>query len=270
VEVRHKESGERDRRPEEWLAATLVELADTLLDEFDMVDFLSRLAQRCVELFGAVEAGLMLADPGGRLQYIASSSERAKILELFELQAEEGPCLDCFRTGEQVVNQRLVDPDGRWPRFSAKAAAAGFVSAHALPLRVRGNVIGAINLFHAEDRELDATDVLLGQAMADIATIGILQARTITQATVVADQLQDALKTRITLEQAKGRLAERAGVELDAAFAWLRGYSRHHNRGLTSVAAAFLSGDLTADDLKPRATPGSGTVRGDARSSTGI
>ncbi|HET9444038.1 MAG TPA: GAF domain-containing protein, partial [Acidimicrobiales bacterium] len=159
---------------EEWLAATLVELADTLVDEFDMVDFLSLLAQRCVELFGAVEAGLMLADPAGSLRYMASSSERAKVLELFELQNEEGPCLDCFRTGEQVVNQQLTDPPGRWPRFSASAMAAGFVSAHALPMRVRGKVIGAINLFHAEDYQLDAVDVRLGQAMADIATIGIL------------------------------------------------------------------------------------------------
>jgi GAF domain-containing protein len=132
--------------------------------------------------------------------------------------------------------------------------AAGFVSAHALPLRVRGRVIGAINLFHATDRELDATDVLLGQAMADIATIGILQARTLTQATAVADQLQEALKSRITLEQAKGRLAERAGIELDEAFSRLRDYARHHNRGLTSVAAAFLSGAVTADDLKSQAT----------------
>lgn len=251
MNVRRAKSGERGRQPEEWLAATLVELADTLIDEFDMVDFLSRLAQRCVELFGAVEAGLMLADPGGHLRYMASSSERAKILELFELQAEEGPCLDCFRTGEQVVNQRLGDPAGPWPRFSAQAAAAGIVSAHALPLRVRGKTIGAINLFHAEDRELDATDVLLGQAMADIATIGILQVRTLTRATLVADQLQDALMSRITLEQAKGRLAERVGIDLDEAFVRLRGYSRHHNRGLTSVAAAFLSGDLAADDLKP-------------------
>jgi transcriptional regulator with GAF, ATPase, and Fis domain len=254
VKVRHEKSDERDRQPEEWLAATLVELADTLIDEFDMVDFLSMLARRCVHLFGAVEAGLMLADPAGHLRYMASSSERAKVLELFELQTEEGPCLDCFRTGEQVVNQRLDDPAGPWPRFSVKAAAAGFVSAHALPLRVRGRVIGAINLFHATDRELDATDVLLGQAMADIATIGILQARTLTQATVVADQLQEALKSRITLEQAKGRLAERAGIELDEAFSRLRDYARHHNLGLTSVAAAFLSGAVTADDLKSQAT----------------
>lgn len=255
MRVRDGESGEPAENREEWLAATLVELADTLVDEFDMVDFLSLLAQRCVELFGAVEAGLMLADPAGNLRYMASSSERAKVLELFELQNEEGPCLDCFRTGEQVVNQRLIDPPGRWPRFSAKAAAAGFVSAHALPMRVRGKVIGAINLFHAEDYQLDATDVLLGQAMADIATIGILQARTINQATVLADQLQGALKSRIALEQAKGRLAERAGIDLDEAFSRLRGYSRRQNRGLTSVATEFLSGDLGADDLTPAGAP---------------
>jgi transcriptional regulator with GAF, ATPase, and Fis domain len=260
VNVQSNEPGRRVESREAWLAATLVELADTLVDEFDMVDFLSLLAQRCVELFGAVEAGLMLADPAGNLRYMASSSERAKILELFELQNEEGPCLDCFRTGEQVVNQRLSDPSGRWPRFSEKAEAAGFVSAHALPLRVRGTVIGTINLFHAEDRQLDATDVLLGQAMADIATIGILQARTLSQATVLAEQLQEALKSRIALEQAKGRLAERAGIDLDEAFSRLRGYSRRHNRGLTAVAAAFLAGDLPADDLTPAPAPRSRTV----------
>lgn len=260
VNVRANESGRSDDNREAWLAETLVELADTLVDEFDMVDFLTLLAQRCVELFGAVEAGLMLADPAGNLRYMASSSERAKILELFELQSDEGPCLDCFRTGEQVVNQRLSDPSGRWPRFSAKAEAAGFVSAHALPLRVRGSVIGAINLFHAEDRLLDDNDVLLGQAMADIATIGILQARTLSQATVLAEQLQEALKSRIALEQAKGRLAERAGVDLDKAFTLLRGYSRRHNLGLTSVATAFLAGDLPADDLTAAPAPRNRTV----------
>jgi hypothetical protein len=153
------------------------------------------------------------------------------------------------------VNQRLTDASGRWPRFSVQAKAAGFVSAHALPLRVRGQVIGAINLFHAEDHQLDAADVLLGQAMADIATIGILQARTLSHATLLADQLQGALKSRIALEQAKGRLAERAGVDLDEAFSQLRAYSRRHNLGLTSVAAAFLAGDLGADDLTAGAAP---------------
>ena len=238
---------------EEWLAATLVELADTLVDDFDMVDFLSLLAQRCVELFGAVEAGLMLADPAGSLRYIASSSERSKILELFELQNEEGPCLDAFHTGEQIVNQPLGEAAGRWPRFSAKATAAGFASAHALPLRLRGKVIGAINLFHAEDGQLDATDVLLGQAMADIATIGIVQERAITEAAVLADQLQRALNSRIVLEQAKGRLAERVGVDMDGAFSLLRQYARHNNRGLTEVAAAFLSEELGVIDLCPQA-----------------
>lgn len=239
---------------EEWLAATLVELSDTLVDEFDLVEFLSRLAQRCVEVFGAVEAGVMLADPTGTLRYMASSSERAKTLELFELQNSEGPCLDCFRTGEQVVNQRLGGGQGRWPQFSAEAVAVGFVSAHALPMRVRGEVIGAINLFHAEDRRLDTADIRLGQAIADIATIGILQERTITQAAVLADQLQRALDSRITLEQAKGRLAERAEVDIDEAFMRLRAYSRRHNRRLTEVAAAFLAGDLGAGELTSGAT----------------
>ena len=255
MNVRPSESGRRVDSREAWLAATLVELADTLVDEFDMVDFLSLLAQRCVELFGAVEAGLMLADPAGNLRYMASSSERAKILELFELQNEEGPCLDCFRTGEQVVNQRLSDPSGRWPRFSVKAKAAGFVSAHALPLRVRGRIIGAINLFHSQDQHLDPRDVAFGQAMADIATIGILQARAITEASVLAGQLQGALDSRILLEQAKGRLAERAEVGLDEALSRLRGYSRRHNRRLSEVAGAFLAGELGAEELSPETAP---------------
>jgi GAF domain-containing protein len=234
---------------EEWLASTLVELADTLVAEFDLVDFLSMLAERSVELFGAVEAGLMLADPNGELRFMAASSERTKILELFELQNSEGPCLDCFRSGEQVVNQRLGDPPDRWPRFSVEALAAGFVSVHALPLRVRGKCIGAINLFHATARRLDPVDVLLGQAMADIATIGILQERTINEAAVLAEQLGRALDSRIILEQAKGRLAERNGVDVDQAFALLRAYSRGHNRRLADVTAAFLSGELDADEL---------------------
>ena len=238
---------------EEWLAATLVELADTQGEKFDLVDFLSLVARRCVDLFGAAEAGLMLVDPKGNLRFMASSSESAKILELFELQNEEGPCLDCFRTGEQVVNQRLGT--GRWPRFSAEAQAAGFVSAHALPLRIRGRIIGAINLFHSQDQHLDPRDVAFGQAMADIATIGILQARAITEASVLAGQLQGALDSRILLEQAKGRLAERADVGLDEALSQLRGYSRRHNRRLSEVAAAFLAGELSAEELSPEATP---------------
>jgi len=262
VQVGRGASGGRDESREAWLAAALVELADTLVDDFDMVEFLQLLARRCVELFGAVEAGLMLADPAGTLRYMASSSERAKILELFELQSEEGPCLDCFRSGEQVVNQRLTDPGGRWPRFSVKAQAAGFVSAHALPLRVRGTVIGAINLFHATDHRLGVADVRLGQAMADIATIGILQARALSHATVLAEQLQVALKSRIVLEQAKGRLAERVGVDLDEAFTRLRGFSRSHNRGLTSVAEAFLAGDLGAGELAEGVAVRARPVRG--------
>jgi len=238
---------------EEWLAATLVELADTQGEKFDLVDFLSLVARRCVDLFGAAEAGLMLADPAGNLRFMASSSESAKILELFELQNEEGPCLDCFRTGEQVVNQRLGT--GRWPRFSAEAQAAGFVSAHALPLRVRGRIIGAINLFHSQDQHLDRRDVAFGQAMADIATIGILQARAISEASVLAGQLQGALDSRILLEQAKGRLAERAEVGLDEALSRLRGYSRRHNRRLSEVAGAFLAGELGAEELSPETAP---------------
>ena len=128
--------------PEQWLAETFVELADTLVDDFDVVDFLSGLTQRCAELLDATEVGLVIADSAGRLHVMASSSERMRMLELFEIQSDEGPCLDAFHTGAQVVNVELASADDRWPAFAPRARDEGFGAAHAFPMRLRNEVIG--------------------------------------------------------------------------------------------------------------------------------
>ena len=183
---------------------TLVELADTLVADFDVVELLTRLADRCVDVLDVGAAGLMLAGPDGDLRVMASSSEAMRVLELFELQAKEGPCLDCYRSGKPVVNQDLATVNGRWPRFAPEALAAGFRSVHALPMRLRGTVIGALNLFHVEAGEMQSADVEAAQALADVATIAILQHRATLEAQVVNQQLQNALNSRIVIEQAKG------------------------------------------------------------------
>ncbi|MGH2719068.1 MAG: GAF and ANTAR domain-containing protein [Actinomycetota bacterium] len=234
---------------EHQLARTLVELADTLVADFDVVDFLHTLAQRCVELLDTAEAGIMLADQRGGLGLVASSSEQSRLLEVFELQTEQGPCLDCFRTGQVVAHADLDDAGNRWPTFSAAACAAGFRSVVALPLRCRHQVIGALNLFRTQPGELDEQGMATGQAMADIATISILQERSLREARILAEQLQRALSSRVAIEQAKGVLAERARVNVDDAFNMLRGYARSNNRRLRAVAESVIAGEIGISEL---------------------
>ena len=160
----------------------------------------------------------MLADEQGTLRSVASSNETARLLELFELQNQEGPCLDCFRTGEQLINQSLAPPDERWPRFGPEARRLGFTVVHALPMRLRGQVIGAVNVFGSSTPRLTQAEIDVGQALADIATVGLLQERSIREARLLNEQLQGALTSRVVIEQAKGMLAERRRIEMDAAF----------------------------------------------------
>ena len=220
------------------LARALVELADTLVADFDVVELLTLLADRCVEVLDVAAAGLLLAGPCGDLRMMASSSEAMRVLELFELQAQEGPCLDCYRSGQAVVNQDLASVNGRWPRFAPEALAAGFRSVHALPMRLRGSVIGALNLFHAETGEMRSADIDAAQALADIATIAILQHRATLEAQVVNQQLQHALNSRIVIEQAKGM-----------AFTALRNHARNHNLLLVVVAEAVIGGSVAPSAL---------------------
>jgi GAF domain-containing protein len=193
---------------ESLLISTLVELADNLVDNFDVIDVLTVLSDRCVEAIDVDAAGVMLASPGGELQFVASSSESMRVLELFQIQADEGPCVDCYKDGNAIVNHALEVPDARWPRFTPQAVAQGFRSVHCLPLRLRGRTIGALNLFRTEQGPLDADDVIVAQGLADVATIAILQHRTSLDARLLNDQLSNALNSRIIIEQAKGKVSQ--------------------------------------------------------------
>jgi GAF domain-containing protein len=229
------------------LARTLVELADTLVDHFDVVELLTLLTDRCVEVLDVSAAGLMLVAPEGDLRVVASSSEEMRLVELFELQSEEGPCPDCYRTGEAVLNQNLATDDGRWPRFGPVALEAGFKSVHAVPMRLRGVIIGALNLFRGEEGALKKADVVAAQALADVATIAILQHRAVIQTHIVNEQLNYALNNRIMIEQAKGVLAERAGLDMDQALSWLRNHARNQNLLLVDVAQSVIAGTVAPD-----------------------
>jgi GAF domain-containing protein len=228
---------------------TLVELADTLVDDFDIVELLTLLTDRCVDVLDVSAAGLMLVAPDGDLRVVASSSEAMRTLELFELQAEEGPCLDCYRTARPVVNQNLATVNGRWPRFAAEALDAGFHSVHALPMRLRGNIIGALNLFRTDLGEMNDADLEMAQAMADVATITILQHRAALEAQDLNDQLNHALNSRVVIEQAKGMVSEREQVDMEDAFTMLRNHARSHNLRLMDVARDVIDGKLAASSL---------------------
>ncbi|HTJ72489.1 MAG TPA: GAF and ANTAR domain-containing protein [Actinospica sp.] len=234
---------------EEQLVEAFVEAADTLVDDFDVIEFLHTVAGRCVQLLDVDAAGLMLADHLGQLHASASSTESARLLELFELQADAGPCMEAFRTGEQVVNVDLKASQDRWPRFAEEAQAAGYVSVHALPLRLRTVVIGALNLFCSRPVALSEADTRTGQALADVATIGILAQRSVRQSELLAAQLQQALNSRVGIEQAKGVLAERRQITVDEAFTLLRSHARDHNLHLSDLARQVADGSSTAAEL---------------------
>jgi GAF domain-containing protein len=229
---------------ESLLARTLVELADTLVDDFDVVDLLTMLADRCVETLDISAAGILLASPDGPLRVLASTSDAMRVLELLEVQAEEGPCLDCLHTRRPVPATDLAGAGARWPRFAPAAHAAGFHSVQALPLRLRGTIIGALNLFHTAAVVPRAADVEVAQAFADIATIAILQHRAAREAQVVNEQLNRALNSRVIIEQAKGVLAEREGLEVAQAFERLRRHARNNNLRLADLAADVIAGTV--------------------------
>jgi transcriptional regulator with GAF, ATPase, and Fis domain len=234
----------------ELLSDTFVGLADTMVADFDVIDFLHMLTDRSVRLLSVSAAAVMLADPRGELRVAAASSEAAGLVELFQIQNDQGPCLDCFRTGQPVTAADLAAAGQRWPRFATAAIQAGFRTVHALPMRLRDQVVGALNLFGPGTALLDPADLRIGQALADVATIGLLQERNVRRADTLAEQLQAALNSRVIIEQAKGKLAERLSVDMDRAFAMLRDYARNSNQRLTDVARTFVDG-ATADFPPP-------------------
>jgi GAF domain-containing protein len=224
------------------LAKIFVEIADTLVDEFDVIDYMQTLTERVAELTAAAAAGVLLANQRGRLEFIAGSNENVTLLELFQLQNDEGPCLEAFHTGEPVVNVHLGEAGGRWPRFAPHATAAGFQSVHAFPMRLRRQVIGALNVFgDVPGGDVDSGDVAIVQALADAATIGLLQERALTRSEALTEQLQGALNSRIIIEQAKGAVAQAGGLSIDEAFTTIRGYARRNNRRLTEVAHSVVT-----------------------------
>ena len=224
------------------LAKVFVEVADTLVDEFDLIEFLHMLADRVAALVDASAVGLLLADQRGHLQFMAASQESVRLLELFQVQNDEGPCLDAFRTAQPVVNADLRTAAGRWPRFAPRATADGFRSVHAFPLRLRTEVIGALNVFGDDvGNVLDDADVQVVQALADIAAIGLLQERAIRRAETLTEQLQGALNTSVIIEQAKGAVAQARGISVDEAFTTIRTYARTNHRRLSDLARAILT-----------------------------
>jgi len=235
---------------ESSIVDAFVRLSDTLVADYDIIEFLQFLTERCVELVEVDEAAVMLASPSGHLQAVASSSERSRLLELFELQNEDGPCLDAYRTGVVVSVADLTREGERWPSFGPRALEVGFTAVHSVPLRLRGDVIGALNLLRAGPGELDAADAKLVRALADIATVGVLHERIVTQSVATASGLQTALNSRVRIEQAKGILAERADVTIDEAFELLRKYARSNSQKLTEVAAGVVhhSIEIPRDD----------------------
>lgn len=235
---------------EQRIVETFVELADTMVADFDVIEFLHRLAERCVELLDCSEAGLLLADAAGSLRVMASSSERSDALDLLQSQNEEGPCFECYHRGESISSENLEQDQGRWPTFAPGAFARGFCSVQALPMRVRGTTVGALNLFRSRPGQLADQDVALGQGMADIAAVALLQERSVRESYGLVEQLQGALSSRVVIEQAKGVVSERAQISVDAAFGRLRGYARETNRRISEVAGELVNGrlDLAALD----------------------
>jgi len=227
---------------EALLTRAFVELADTLVDDYDVIEVLDRLVAHSVALLSADAAGIMLVEPGGRLRVVASSSEESGWTELMQIQADEGPCVDCVRTGQPVVVTDLAEAAGRWPQLVAALAGKGsYRSVHALPLRLRGQAIGGMNLFHTRPGPLPEADLRLGQALADVATIGILQERAIRHGEIVTEQLQTALDSRIVIEQAKGVLSQFGHLTMATAFERLRRYSRGHHLLLGEVARRVIA-----------------------------
>jgi len=234
---------------EALLASTFVALADTLVDDYDVVDMLDGLVNSCVALLGVSQAGLMLADQRGALHLMASSNEATRIVELFQLQGTEGgPCVQACRTGVAVHVDDLTRATP-WPRFADTAVTAGFRSVHAVPMRWRETTLGALNLFNEEPPSLGNEDQQLARAFADVATIAILQQRSLHRSSQLVEQLQSALNSRIVIEQAKGVLAEHGKVGMDMAFVALRDFARNHNLKLAAVAEALVRRERSADDI---------------------
>jgi GAF domain-containing protein len=236
---------------------SLVELADTLVLGFDGIDFLHALTERCVQLLNIDAAGIVLVDRKGTLGLVAASTEQTRLLELFQLPSDEGPFLDCYHTGHGVGCADLVTAPPRWPRLAAAAGDRGFAAVQAVPMRLREQILGALNLFSCSPNDIPADVTAVTQSFANVATISILRVRALRHSEMVTEQLQSALNSRVLIEQAKGVLAQRHHISITEAFTLMRGHARLHNRLLSQVAQAVISeapdiADLTMGQTRPR------------------
>jgi hypothetical protein len=233
-----------EKTRDQTIIDSFVTMADNLVADFDVIDLLTGLADRCGFVLGVSAVGVMFASPTKPLRLVASSSDAMRVVELFELQSQEGPCLDAYRTGRQVGPEHLHSGSNRWPRFSPVALDAGFEWVVALPLRLRETVIGALNLFSAAGHSIDDRDIMVAQGFADLATISVLQHGAAMESQRINIQPKEALTSRIRIEQAKGVVAERAGIDIPEAFSRLRNYARSHSLRLTDVAEAAIDNTL--------------------------
>lgn len=231
-------------------ATAFVEIVETLVGDFDVIEVLTALTSRCVELLGAAAAGILFADNKGHLRVIGASTEQIQLLELFQVQSDQGPCLDCFHTGQVVLHSDL-DTASPWPLFAAECTAAGYGSVCAVPMRLKSRVLGCLNMFMFEPAGLSDTDVALAQALADVASIAIVQDQATREAAIREGHLQHALNSRIAIEQAKGMIAEKNTTNMDDAFTRLRAYSRNNNLGLTAAADALVAGTISVAAIGP-------------------
>ncbi|WJV47196.1 GAF and ANTAR domain-containing protein [Streptomyces flavofungini] len=237
---------------EEQLAAAFVELTDTLVQGFDVINFLHTLAEHCVALLDVTACGVLLATPQGRLVDASASDERTRLLEVASIEWDEGPCRDCYITRREVPDAPLNTAAARrrWPRFTPRAVDLGFTSVVACPLRLHDQVIGALNLFRDQPGPLGPTQLGLAQALADTATIGVLQQRAVSEQMTVNAQLQRALDSRIIIEQAKGYLAHRLDTSVEDSFTRMRRFARTHQMRLTEVARQVLLGAVDPSLLR--------------------
>lgn len=236
------------------LLETFVTLTDSLVDDYDVLDVLQTLVDRAVELFDAAAGAIHLRSGDGTLEVAASTSERSSFIGLLQLNAGEGPCITAITTGQLVTSEDVAALQKRWPRFAAASQERGYVGVHAIPLRLRSDIIGSLNLFRETEGALNGPDAQAAQALADVATISVLQQRTIQNATVAAEQLQHALDSRVAIEQAKGYLARAFDIDMDTAREILRRYARTNQQRLTDAASAVARGDIPLEALAPTAT----------------
>jgi ANTAR domain/GAF domain len=234
---------------ERGVTDAFVSLAAALADGLDPVDLLTGLTADCARLLDVASAGLLLADRRGVLHVLAASSEETHSLEVFQLQRKQGPCLDCYRSGAPVSAADLRQETTRWPQFVPAAIDAGFASVHALPMRLRDHVLGTLGLFGDRVGALNEDDLRLGQALAYVASVAIVQDKAAADKAALNEQLQTALDSRVVLEQAKGILAQVGQLDMDRSFAVLRGYARDNNQRLTDVALAVVNRQLHAGQL---------------------